>query len=247
MPTKIREAVQKASNPEKARFLAGFFKTKKGEYAEGDIFLGITVPESRKIASKYKDLSLVDIKDLLRSKFHEERLIALLILIYQFSSFAKASEDKQKEILDFYLAHTKYINNWDLVDLSADKIVGEYLYKISASVHSSGHLRNDTLLRLANSKNIWEKRIAMIATFAFIKRGQFDITFAIADILLQDKHDLIQKAVGWMLREVGKRVSQEKEEAFLKTRYRTMPRTALRYAIERFPEEERKKYLAGKI
>lgn len=238
MLIKLREDMRELSDPQRAQVVAGFFKTGKGHYGEGDVFCGLSVPQSRRIAAKYKDLSLDDIKLLLESEIHEERLIALVILVHNFS---KGNESQKKEIYDFYLSHTKHINNWDLVDLSADKIVGEYLY--SSSPPAGGLRSKEILSKLAHSENLWEKRIAMIATFAFIKHGESDYTFMIADILIADPHDLIQKAVGWMLREVGKRISLEKEEEFLKPRYKTMPRTMLRYAIERFSEEKRKEYL----
>ncbi len=232
----LHKEVQKQGNEERAKNLARFFKTGKGDYGEGDIFAGLTVPQSRVIATKFKDLSLSDIEKLLMSKIHEERLIALLLLVHKFT---KGSEEKQKEIFDFYLAHTKYINNWDLVDLSAGYIVGGY-------IHSHKELEK-VLHKLAVSTSIWERRLAIIATFAYIKEGEYELTLKIADILLHDSHDLIQKAVGWLLREVGKRCSQKAEEEFLLTRYKTMPRTMLRYAIERFPEEKRLKYLHGEI
>ena len=251
MLAQIREEIQKEVDPKKAQFLGRFFKTGKGEYAEGDVFLGLTVPQSRIIVKKYRNLPLEECLQLLQSKIHEERLIALLIMVSQFakrqksSSSAKASADKGKEIYEAYLANTKYINNWDLVDLSAPNIVGRYLVdQIATSPQAP---RNDILEKLAKSDNLWKKRIAILATFAFIRQGEYKETFAIADILLHDKHDLIHKAVGWMLREVGKRVSQDAEEKFLKPRYNNMPRTMLRYAIERFEEGKRKKYLAGTI
>jgi len=234
MLKQLRDEVKALSDPEKGKFLARFFKTGKGEYGYGDIFAGLTVPQSRKVAIHYKELPLTDITILLQSIVHEERLIALLLLVH---NFITGDEEKRKEIFDFYLAHTQYINNWDLVDLSADKIVGEYLKNHDRSV----------LTKLARSNILWERRIAMIATFAFIKNGQYTDTFTIADILLHDKHDLIQKAVGWMLREVGKRIAEKVEEDFLKPRYKTMPRTTLRYAIERLSRERREQYLKGKL
>jgi 3-methyladenine DNA glycosylase AlkD len=243
MIDQLHADVQNLADAVKAKFLAGFFKTGKGQYGENDVFLGITVPQSRKIAVKYKELPLTQVKELLASQYHEERLIALLILVHNFGT---ADEQLRKEIVDFYLAHTKYINNWDLVDLSADKIVGEYLFEVS-KVSKIPKVSKAILRGLARSEDLWERRIAMVATYAFIKRGESEDAFAIADILLHDTHDLIQKAVGWMLREVGKRVSEDVEEAFLRTRYKTMPRTALRYAIERFAEEKRKQYLRGEV
>lgn len=237
MLQKLREEIKNVGNPERAKASEWFFKTGKGEYGEGDIFCGITVPNQRKIALRYKTLPLKDITTLLQSKIHEERLIALFILVLQFT---KGSEQQQREIYNFYLEHTKYINNWDLVDSSAYQIVGEYLF-------TKPVIENDVLVMLAKSENLWEQRIAMIATYTFIKNGESAVALQVADILINDKNDLIQKAVGWMLREVGKRVSQEVEEDFLKTRYKTMPRTMLRYAIEKFPEEKRKKYLQGSL
>lgn len=231
----LQREVRKLADPQRAKDLSRFFKTKEGEYGAGDIFCGLTVPQSRTIAAKFPDLSVADLTILIKSKIHEERMIALIILV---SQFRKGDEKKQKDIFDFYLSHTKYSNNWDLVDLSADKIVGGYLKTRERSV----------LLRLAKSENLWEKRISMIATFEFIKNlKEYKDTFVIADILLHDKHDLIQKAVGWMLREVGKRASEKALIDYLKPRYKTMPRTTLRYAIERFSPDTRKKYLQGMI
>ena len=229
-----QQQLKKLANPQKAIGVARFFKTGKGEYGEGDIFLGITVPQIRIVAKQCKDLSLKEIQKLLQSKIHEERLLGLIILVNQFK---KADEDKQKQIFDLYLSNTKYINNWDLVDVSAEYIVGGYLID-----------RSKTILKtLAQSKLLWERRIAIIATFQFIKQKQHEHTFIIAKILLRDDHDLIHKAVGWMLREVGKRISETIEETFLQQHYQQMPRTMLRYAIERFEEKKRKKYLNGSI
>jgi 3-methyladenine DNA glycosylase AlkD len=229
----IRIQINKAGDSHRAELLQRFFKTKKGEYGYGDKFLGLTVPQSRVIAKKYRDLSLTDIESLLKSPLHEERLIALLILVDQFQK----SKDLvfQKTIYDFYLSHTRYINNWDLVDTSAHKIIGEYL------VHTNSGI--SLLKKLAKSKLIWERRIAIIATFAFLKIHTDKPTYEIAEQLLHDSHDLIQKAVGWALREAGKLVSEEHLVSFLLHNYQSMPRTMLRYSIERFPEEIRKKYL----
>lgn len=247
----LKNDIKKAADPEKAKVLQRFFKTGKGEYGEGDIFLGITVPAQRKIAIQYKNLRLEDIQKLLQSKIHEERLIALLILVHRFD---QGENPEKKEIVDFYLANTKYINNWDLVDLSADKILGEYLFfchsrengnlvkNLSGSPIGVG---DDTLFKLAVSENLWERRIAMISTYAFIKRGESALGLSIAEKLITDRNDLIQKAVGWMLREVGKRCSREIEEAFLVLHYKDMGRTSLRYAIEHFSEKRRKEYLLG--
>lgn len=255
----LQSDVKKLADPKKAKFFSSFFKTGKGQYGEGDLFLGLTVPQCRLVATKYKDLSLLDVEKLLMSKMHEERLIALIILIHKFQ---KGSKREQKLIYDFYLAHTKYINNWDLVDLSAYKIVGKYLYSSSEQSESrspstssglnSSRLRSNNnnteiLYKLAKSQNIWERRIAIVSTYQYITTKENGITFEIAEILLYDKHDLIQKAVGWMLREVGKRCSEKVLISFLAEHYKTMPRTTLRYAIERFPEKTRKAYLLGQI
>lgn len=239
----LRTQIKKLANPKKAKILQGFFKTGPGQYGEGDIFLGITVPLQRELVKQYwQDLRLADIDSLLKSKFHEERLIALLILIKKFT----ASEilNQKSKIYKYYLFHTKYINNWDLVDLSAPNIVGEYLYSISLDGRGVGvRVKNQTLLHLAKSKNLWERRIAILATFTFIKNGDTKDALRIAKMLLADKHDLIHKAVGWMLREIGKRCNEKSLTDFLDANALTMPRTALRYAIERLPEEKRKKYL----
>jgi 3-methyladenine DNA glycosylase AlkD len=228
----IRQDLRKLASPEKAKISQRFFKTGKGQYGEGDVFLGITVPQSRKIAKKYYKLSFKETKQLLESKIHEERLIAILILVHLYQTNEKLRED----IVNFYLFHTTKINNWDLVDLSAHKILGAYLLDKDRKV----------LYKLAKSKNLWEKRIAIISTFHFIKNNQFKDTLKISEILLNDSHDLIHKAVGWMLREVGKK-DLEVEEKFLKKHYKKMPRTMLRYAIERFEERKRLKYLRKEI
>lgn len=225
----LKKNIRQLASPAKAAGARRFFKTGKGQYGEGDIFLGLTVPESRSIVKKYLDLSLADVTKLLTSKIHEERLIALALLVAAFK------KDKSKKIVDLYLAHTKFINNWDLVDSSADKIVGEYLLDKSPAI----------LFKLVRSKSLWERRISIIATFQFIKNRQFKTTLDIATLLLADEHDLIHKAVGWMLREVGKR-DQKTLENFLKKNGTKMPRTALRYAIERFPEAQRQAYLSLK-
>jgi len=234
--TNLKNELRSKADPKKANFLARYFKTGKGQYAEGDVFLGgIVTSEMRKIANKYQDIPLRDIQALLKSKFHEERSLALGILNRQFT---KAKNQERLKFYKFYLQNTKHINNWDLVDISAGNIVGEYLI---ANPQKIGVLK-----KLARSKSLWERRIAIMATFTFIKKGQFQETLTIGEMLLTDKHDLIHKAVGWMLREVGKK-DQKAEEAFLKKHYQTMPRTMLRYAIEKFPEKTRKKYLLGQI
>lgn len=279
----IKELNQLA-NPEKAKNLARFFKTGQGEYGEGDIFLGITVPEQRALVKKYQNLNLNDCQKLLKSKIHEHRLVALLILVAKFKKFQKYSIYQsslssprlrggvpqsgtegcinsttpsplrratppqrggevinksaqnqykiQQKIFNLYLKNAKYINNWDLVDLSAPNIVGNYLLDKDRKI----------LYRLANSKNLWQRRIAILATFEFIKNNQFDDSIKIAKILLNDNHDLIHKAVGWMLREIGKR-DQKLLENFLNQHAHQMPRTMLRYSIEKFPEKKRLYYL----
>ena len=250
--------IKKLASPKKAKILQRFFKTQKGEYGEGDIFLGLMVPKQRALVKKYwRCLNLADIDKLLKSKIHEERLIALLVLVKKFDDFNRHPElvsgskngfqnkfgMTQKDIFDFYLAHTKYINNWDLVDLSAPKIVGSYLYSLSLEGEGRVRGKNDILIKLAKSKNLWERRIAMLATFQFICFKQSKDALAIAKILLYDKHDLIHKAVGWMLREAGKRCSEKKLTDFLNQYSGKMPRVMLRYAIERLPREKRKYYL----
>lgn len=218
--------LKKLANKEQAKNLQRFFKTGIGEYGEGDIFCGIKVPIIRQVAKKYYDLDFKDIESLIKNPVHEVRLAALLILVN------KAKLD-QRIAYKIYLRNTKYINNWDLVDLTAPQIIGVYLEDKDQSI----------LEELAKSKSIWERRIAMLATFYFIYKGDPKPTLKIAKILVHDQHDLIQKAVGWMLREVGKRCSQEIEEEFLRKYAKTMPRTMLRYAIERFSQEKREYYL----
>ncbi len=227
------QSLKKHANPKSAAVLSRFFKTAKGEYGEGDIFLGIKVPQTRTVAQQFHDLPPKECLSLLKSKIHEERLLALLILCEQFK---KGSDAEKKKIHNFYLKNIQYVNNWDLVDTSAALLVGSYL------VHSN----KDILYKLARSKNLWEKRVAIIATFHFIRNKDFKDTVAISEILLSDKHDLIHKAVGWMIREVGKRDFKTCEK-FLIKHYKKMPRTMLRYAIEKFPEQKRKKYLKGEI
>jgi len=229
----IRNELQKLANPKIAEHSARFFKTGKGEYGEGDQFLGIRVPQQRKIAKKYRNLPLNEVRNLLQSDYHEKRLTALLILVYR---FPKADPAEQKKIYDFYLSNTDRINNWDLVDSSAPKIMGPWLM----------NRPRDILFELATSDNLWERRIAIMATFHFIKQNDFEDTLKIADLLLDDPHDLIHKATGWMLREIGKR-DEPLLESFLIPRYRDMPRTMLRYAIEQLPKNKRKAYLESAI
>ena len=229
----IRARLRKLGDKERAKNSQWFFKTGPGEYGEGDRFLGIKVPELRKLAKEYQAIPLTEVTHILKSHIHEERLLALLILV---RAFAKGDERLKEKIYHFYLDNTLYINNWDLVDLSAVYIVGAFLMAKSKK----------TLYTLAKSNNMWERRIAIIATFYFIREGEFTESMKIARMLLSDKEDLIHKAVGWMLREVGKR-HLATEERFLKEHYKKMPRTMLRYAIERFPESKRQRYLKGKI
>jgi 3-methyladenine DNA glycosylase AlkD len=227
----LKKELRMEASPNKAKISQRFFKTGPGEYGEGDVFLGITVPDTRKVVKGYSNLKLKEVVRLLHSKIHEERLTALLIMVNKF----QAEKNKEK-IYNLYLKNTKYINSWDLVDLSAPKIIGAYLLCKPKLI----------LYKLAESKNIWERRISIISTFCFIKNNKFKETLKIAKILLNDEQDLIHKAVGWMLREVGKR-DLKTEEEFLKKYYKRMPRTMLRYAIEKFPEKKRKKYLLNLI
>jgi len=227
----IRSKLQKLGNKQKAIVLQRFFKTGTGEYGEGDIFLGVRVPEVRKLAKEYKDIRISDVRKLMESPIHEERLLALLIFVIKYS---EGNDLVKRRVYELYLKNTRHINNWDLVDLSAEKIVGDYLMDKSKK----------PLCNLAKSKSLWERRISIIATFHFIKQNKFAETLIIAEILLTDKEDLIHKAVGWMLREIGKR-HLPTEEKFLNEHYQEMPRTMLRYAIERFPESKRQGYLKG--
>jgi 3-methyladenine DNA glycosylase AlkD len=229
----IKDRLQKLGNKKRAENSKRFFKTGSGEYGEGDIFLGIPVPELRKLSKAYCHIPLAAAETLLKSPIHEERLLALFILVLGYS---KGDAKTQKRIYSLYLQNTKFVNNWDLVDASAHYIVGPFLMDKSKK----------PLYRLATSKSLWERRIAIMATFHFIRHNNFSETLNIAETLISDSEDLIHKAVGWMLREVGKRDLQI-EEAFLKTRYMEMPRTMLRYAIEKFPATKRQRYLKGKI
>lgn len=227
----FRKRIDAESNKQQAKTLQKFFKTGKGEYGEGDIFAGIKMPVQRKIAKEFKNLSYNHIKEIVDSKVHEERMIGLLILQGKYEQ-----GDEKEKAFGFYIRNRKRINNWDLVDISAPKIVGVHLLERDKKL----------LYEFVHSKNLWERRIAILSTFTFIRAGEFETTFKFSDILLNDDHDLIHKAVGWMLREIGKK-DLNAEEKFLKPRYRRMPRTMLRYAIEKFPEVKRKKYLLSKI
>jgi len=224
--------LQALANSDIAVHSERFFKTGKGEYGEGDRFLGIRVPTIRKCVREYSAISLEDTLKLLTSAFQEARLLALLILVAKYSSTNRSSE--QYAIYRFYLSHTKFINNWDLVDSSAEHIVGAHLFLKDRK----------PIYRLVRSKSLWERRIGVMSTFYFIKRGDFSDILAIAEVLLYDQEDLVHKAVGWMLREVGKR-NRNVEERFLVKHYKEMPRTMLRYSIEKLPEMERLAYLHG--
>ena len=229
----IHNRLKKLGDKRHAAVSQRFFKTGPGEYGEGDVFIGIRVPVLRKLAAEYSDLPVEEMVSLLRSGIHEERLLALLLLV---RAFSKGDEVTRKSIYVTYLENTGFVNNWDLVDTSAQHIVGAYLMDKNKAA----------LYRLAKSDNMWERRISIMSTFHFIKHQQFSETLKISKILLFDPQDLIHKATGWMLREIGKR-DFSTEESFLKKHYKNMPRTMLRYAIEKFPEQRRKRYLKGMI
>ncbi len=229
----VSNVLKGLADPGIAEHSQRFFKTGKGEYGEGDRFLGIRVPVLRKHVRKFQNLDLKEARRLLMSEFHEERLFALLLLVQKFT---KGDEKEKETIYNLYLDHTGYINNWDLVDSSAQNIVGNYLEDRDKKI----------LYKLSQSSSLWERRIAIMSTFYFIKRHRFDDTLKISARLIDDKEDLIHKAVGWMLREIGNRdLTIEKD--FLKKHYQKMPRTMLRYAIEKFPQQERKEYLQGVV
>jgi len=229
----IRKELRRLANREIAEHSQRFFKTGKGQYGEGDRFLGIRVPALRKIAREYRGVSVEEACRLIKSQFHEERLLALFLLV---DVFKKADDEGRKAIYELYLASTRFINNWDLVDCSAEHVVGAYLRQRD----------RQRLYDLAVSNSLWERRISIMSTFHFIRHNEFADTLKIAEILLADKEDLIHKAVGWMLREVGKRDAGT-EEQFLKKYCLQMPRTMLRYAIERFPHPKRQRYLTGRV
>ena len=231
--TSLRREVRDLASPTVAKTNQWFFKTGPGQYGEGDHFLGLRVPTLRTLAKKYRELPHTDALKLLKSDWHEERLLALILLV---NAYEKSGERDKERIHRAYLRHARYINNWDLVDASAAQIVGAHLTEANVGL----------LVKLAKSKDLWERRIAIVATFHFIKHDEFRPTLRIATMLLGDRHDLIHKAVGWMLREVGKR-DRKALDLFLAKNYPAMPRTALRYAIERHPEKVRKAYLAGTI
>jgi len=237
MPTstlvRVRKDVRALASPRDAEFLMRFFKTRPGQYGEGDKFLGIRVPQLRQLARTHQSLAHEQVIQLLHSSWHEERLLALILLV---EAYKRADASRRSVIHAAYLDNTEYINNWDLVDASAEHIVGPHV----------GVGKFAVLDRLAVSASLWERRIAIVAPFYWIRRGEFRPTVHVAKLLVDDPHDLIHKAVGWMLREVGKR-DQDTEEAFLRSRHGTMPRTMLRYAIERFPEKRRLEYLHGDV
>jgi 3-methyladenine DNA glycosylase AlkD len=230
----LKSELYALENPAKAHFLQGFFKCGPGEYAEGDVMLGITVPVQRKVAKKYSGLPLAEIKQLLKSREHEFRFVALVILTLKYQ---KADEAGKRSIAKFYLDHLRYVNNWDLVDTSAPQILGDYLF------HYDKSGGRKLLSKLAKSKNLWERRVAMVATQYSIRMNRCELAMEIAELLLNDEHDLIHRASGWMLREAGKR-DVGALERFLQKHKAAMPRTMLRYAIEKFPEARRREFLA---
>jgi 3-methyladenine DNA glycosylase AlkD len=226
----IRAELKSSADPAKALVLARFFKTGPGDYGEGDKFYGIVVPKIRDIVKEHPDTPEREVLKLLRSEYHEERLAALLLLV---DRYQRGDDTQKRKVYELYLASAAYINNWDLVDLTAQHIVGDYLNGKDTSV----------LTHLARSGDLWERRIAMLSTYHFIRRGDSAEALRIAGLLLHDRHDLIRKAVGWMLREIGKRCSLKAELQFLDAHADSMPRTTLRYAIERFPPKLRRHYL----
>lgn len=231
---KLKAQLLAAANATKARDLLRFFKTGKGEYGEGDLFIGVTVPTNRTITRQYLHLPVEQLIPLLRCDIHEVRLSALICMVEQYKS-RRTSEQQRQEIVDTYIANTRYINNWDLVDLSVYHIIGAHLQ----------HRDRSLLYRWAQSSSLWEQRMSIVATMWFIRQGEYDDTIRLAEQLCHHPHDLIQKAVGWLLREVGKRDINPLTD-FLDTHYTTLPRTLLRYAIERLPVEQRKHYMARK-
>ena len=231
----VSKALKTLGSAEKARGAARFFKTGPGEYGEGDTFLGVTVPEQRLIARQFAQLPLSEVAKLLKSNLHEERLTALIIMVKQFEK-AKGDPQQQTTLYELYTAHLPHINNWDLVDSSAGPIVGGYLMNRDRK----------QLYRWVKSKNLWERRVAIVCTQAFIKAGQHEDVFALAELLINDPEDLMHKATGWMLREVGKHISADLLRGFLKKNAHRLPRTALRYSIEHFEPAERKRWLTAK-
>lgn len=228
----IRKDLERLSDKEYAARLQKYFKAGKGEYGQGDKFLGIRVPDLRRLAKNTKNISISQAAELMKSSFHEERLFSLFVLV---ELFRKADDRDKKKIYTLYMGNTKFINNWDLVDASA-RIVGAYLFARDKK----------PIYALAKSKNLWERRISIMSTSYFIMHDEFADTLKIAEMLLNDKEDLIHKAVGWLLREIGKK-DTDLEESFLRKHYANMPRTMLRYAIEKFPDAKRKRYLKGDL
>ena len=231
---KVSEEIRALADKERAVHSKKFFKTGKGEYGYGDIFLGVRTPQIRLIAKKNISISTTEMKTLIKSKYHEERLLGLIILANKYSK--DKDEKVRNQLYKIYVSSFKYVNNWDLVDVTCPHVIGKHLMDKERSI----------LYSWARSEDLWTKRIAIVSTHWFIRKNDLDDTFKIAEILLNDEHDLIHKAVGWMLREAGKR-DLEKEEIFLKKHYKNMPRTMLRYSIEKFPEPKRQKYLKGTI
>lgn len=229
MTETIRQKLREKAKPDKVEILSSFFKTGKGQYAEGDIFIGVNVPDNRNVAKEFKSADFETLEELITSTIHEERLCALLILVQKFNKADKSEKDK---IFDFYIKHAKNINNWDLVDLSAPYICGPYL----------SDKNKDILYRLAVSDNMWERRISIVSTIWFIRKGNLEDTTKIVTMLMNDRHDLIHKACGWMLREVGKK-DLNALIAFLENYSRVMPRTMLRYAIEKLDKDMRLHYM----
>lgn len=228
-----RAVLRRLADPARATILQRFFKTGPGEYGEGDRFLGVGVPPVRKLAREYASMSRADVRSLLRSPIHEERLLALLIMVRQY----QRGDAKQREgLFKLYRSHLKWINNWDLIDVTAEHIIGAHLYDGDRGL----------LYKLAQSSVLWRRRVAIMSTFHFIKRNDYEDTLRLAECLIADPHDLIHKAVGWMLREIGNR-DRAIEESFLKQHYKCMPRTMLRYAIEKFPKAQRQAYLRGTV
>ncbi len=229
----IQNELKKYANKKNAAHHQTFFKTQPGGYGEGDLFIGVRVPQIRQVAKKYKNIKLDIVEKLLRSEIHEYRMIALIIMVNRFS-LKSCADKEQEDIFSLYIKNKDRINNWDLIDISAPHIVGGFLFE----------REKDLLYSLSKSSVLWDRRIAIMSTFYFLRRNNFEHTLKISKILLHDKHDLIHKAVGWMLREIGKR-DINVEEKFLKKEFKTMPRTMLRYAIEKFPEDLRQSYLKG--
>jgi 3-methyladenine DNA glycosylase AlkD len=228
----ILKELKSKSNREKEEIYRRFFKTKQGEYGYGDTFWGLTVPDIRKIAKKYSNAPFTDVKFLVNHTVHEVRVTGYLILTYRYE---KADIKEKEEIVDFYLSNLDGVNNWDIVDLSSYKILGDYL--------QTNKERKAVLYQLANSNDLWKQRISIVSTLSFIKKGEFEDTFKISKMLLNHEHDLIHKAVGWMLREVGKKDIQSLRD-FLEENIKSMPRTTIRYAIEKMGNEERKRYMS---